>query len=84
MMGCEYHHCQVSFAPLSPEDLDRLLDLVPALRANDLFALHEKEKALSLNYDRQAVQVLGCDDLVVASVPFTPDQIRGLRSVAGG
>ena len=60
--------------------MDRILEIIPEVPGQQLLAMDEAEPNLLLNLERQAIQVLGCEGLVVASVEMTPGQRADLVS----
>jgi hypothetical protein len=78
-----YHDCPPhgnTDLALAIQAVDRILELIPEIPGQQLLAMDETEPNLLLNMERQAIQVLGCEGLVVASVEITPDQRADLVS----
>lgn len=69
--GCGYHACDGD----GEEDLDLLASLLPTLDLRTLEALEFEGLGLRVNTERGAIQLLGCQDRVVMSVPFS-DGVR--------
>lgn len=65
---------------LTVQAMDRILEIIPEIPGQQLLAMDEAEPNLLLNVERQAIQVLGCEGLVVASVEMTPGQRAHLVS----
>lgn len=78
-MGCDYHGCGIS---LNPGYLERLVDLVASLPRSELLEMVELEPNLALNAERGALQVVGCDQTIVATMPFPPEAL-GSGQTAG-
>ena len=70
---CFEHACFWSLT-LAPHELVTVVDLVSRLSAGELVALQEAEANLSLNRDRNALQVLGCQGKALASIKLTSGQ----------
>lgn len=79
--GCRMWHSCDPRLTLASSELNVVVDLLPELPAEDLVALHETEPNVTFNRDRLAVQVLGCQGTVLASVPLTSDQHRSLTAL---
>lgn len=77
-LGCSYHDC--NGLVISLHDLERLMQLLPQLDGQELIALGSSDLGLLINRDRGALQVLGCNDLVVASVPLSLEQVVWLEA----
>ena len=75
--GCSAHQCDPTFT-LAPDDLRTLIQMIPAIPASTLADIGRTEANLLLNQDRRAVQIMGCEGLVLASVELTPTQQREL------
>lgn len=75
--GCYPHQCDPTYT-LAPDDLRTLIQMIPSIPANTLASIGRAEANLLLNQDRRAVQIMGCEGLVLASVELTPDQQREL------
>ncbi len=74
--GEHVHKCESSSMAqlLSPEALEDMLDLIPRIPTQELLAMDRVEPNLLFNGNRRAVQVLGCNGLVLASVELTAAQ----------
>ena len=71
MLGCGYHDCQ----PFAHGDLDRLEELLPRLDPTDLVTLTSTAHSrLLINHERRALQVVGCGDAIVLSLPASEQQ----------
>ena len=79
---CASHKCAEQ-TTLAPDELNTVVELIPDLSLRALVALHDAEPNLLLNVERQAVQVLGCQGLVLASVELTPWQKTELGQWTG-
>lgn len=73
-LGCSYHDC--GFDPGGMAMVDELSRLLPTLDGSSLLRLQEGHDGLVLvvNPGRRAVQLLGCNGLVVRSIPLTASQ----------
>lgn len=71
--GCDYHACGGGGG-----ELDGLADLLMSADAEDLRALEALELGVSVNLDRDAVQVVGCGNEIALSVPLSDGQLAGL------
>lgn len=70
--NCEYHAC---FNEEQQQEMDGLVEALPQLSPEALRSLAGSESALSINSERGAIQVFGCDGVnVTASVPLSPTQ----------
>ena len=75
--GCSAHNCNPNYT-LAPDDLRTLIQLIPSISAETLTAIDRVDTNLFLNPGRRAVQIMGCEGLVLASVELTPAQQREL------
>ncbi len=75
--GCSAHQCDPTYT-LAPDDLRTLIQMIPSIPASTLASIGRAEANLLLNQDRRAVQIMGCEGLVLASVELTPAQQREL------
>ena len=75
--SCDAHTCggPPPGGGLASLDLTTVAGLIPELSSDELTAMHAEEPNLLLNLERNAVQVLGCQGLVLASVELTPSQV---------
>ena len=76
--GCRDHNCNPNYT-MAPDDLRTLIETVPSIPAKTLIAIDQAETNLLVNRDRRAVQVIGCEGLVLASVELTQAQQRELE-----
>lgn len=68
--SCSYHRC----TPTEEEDLEQLVELLPTVAPADLQGLAGEEVGLVINAERGALQLVGCEGLVLVSVPFSEEQ----------
>lgn len=79
--GCAlWHSCDPQFT-LAPSELDIVVDLLAELPAEQIVSLHETAPNVVVNVSRSAVQVLGCEGAVLASIALTADQERELSAL---
>ena len=79
--GCSpWHECEGQ--QFASQDIDTALELIPALSMVALLELHETMPRLIVHAGRQAVQVTGCGDKVLASVELTVEQRADLELLA--
>ena len=79
--GCSpYHDCDDP--RLASQDIDTALDLIPTLSMVALLKLDQTMPRLIVHAGRQAVQVTGCGDKVLASVELTAAQRADLEFLA--
>lgn len=79
--GCSpWHDCEGEH--FTSQDIDKALELIPALSMMALLELQQKMPRLIVHAGRQAVQVTGCGDQVLASVELTAEQRADLESLA--
>lgn len=74
--GCRMWHSCNPRLTLAPNDLDIVVDLLSELSAEEIVAIHDAEPNVTFNDRRLAVQVLGCQGTVLASVPLATHQHR--------
>ena len=82
-ISCSPHDCPdhgKTDLALAIQAVDGILELIPEIPGQQLLAMDEAEPNLLLNMERQAIQVLGCEGLVMASVEMTPGQMADLVS----
>jgi hypothetical protein len=72
-LGCEWHEENCGGGP-TRGGIAELEKLIPSLDGEGIRYLVESTEAFTLNFDRQAIQVLGCGEDVVLSVHLTPMQ----------
>ena len=75
---CFEHACRPTFT-LAPQELNTVVELIPRLSIGGLVALHEAEANLSINREREVVQVLGCQGKALASIKLTASQKAALE-----
>jgi hypothetical protein len=75
-LGCGYHDCIEE----QQQDVEQLVELLPDLGGAELVAFSLQDIGLTINRDRGAIQVIGCNDLVVASVPLSQAQADWLAA----
>lgn len=80
LFECRIHDCNPNFT-LAPGELNVVVDMLATLPAKEIAALHEAEPNLTLNRGRSAVQVLGCQGTVLASVALGPSRVRALEAL---
>lgn len=79
--GCSpWHDCEGH--QFASQDIETALELIPALSMVALLELHETMPRLIVHAGRQAVQVTGCGDKVLASVELTAEQRADLEFLA--
>ena len=81
-IGCDggIHQCRRQ--ALTKGDRDTLIRLVQTMPADELVAVDAAEPNILVNWERQAVQILGCGGTVVASLAWTPSQASGFDALA--
>jgi len=70
--GCAWHREQCTKQEGPP--IGQLQKLIPSLDGDGIRYFLESTEALTLNTDRRAIQLLGCDGEVILSVNLTPTQ----------
>lgn len=72
-------NCQSGFASLTDQEMDRLWAMVTKGTTPDLgAALAEFGEAVSYNATRGAVQVQGCDGMIIVNLPVSAAQVDRL------
>ena len=66
---------------LAKDDRDTLIRLIQTMPADELLAVDAAEPNILVNWKRQAVQILGCGGMVVASLAWTPSHALGLEAL---
>ena len=81
IVGGEHDHsCDRMAELVPPEALHELLELIPQIPTRHLVAMDRDDPNLFVNRNRKAVQVLGCEGLVLASIDLTTAQAGVLDS----
>ena len=75
------HSCDRMAELVSPEVLNEMLELIPQIRTQQLVVMDREDPNLFVNRKRRAVQILGCQGLVLASVDLTTTQAAALDSL---
>lgn len=73
-IGCSGGTHKCARQALAKGDRDTLIRLIQTMSADELVAVDATEPNILVNWKRQAVQILGCGDTVVASLAWTPTQ----------
>ena len=82
IVGGEHDHsCDRMAELVPPEALHELLELIPQIPTRLLMAMDREDPNLFVNRNRKAVQVLGCQGLVLASIDLTTAQVGVLDSL---
>ena len=72
------HSCDRMAELVPPEALHELFELIPQIQTRQLLSMDREDPNLFVNRRRKAVQVLGCEGLVLASIDLTPPQAATL------
>lgn len=77
--GCDPHICSEE-ASLELDDFVDLENILRTASPLELSAIVASSENLEVNYDRQSLQVIGCDGFVVVSVPRDQETILALSA----
>lgn len=73
---CADHACEQAFA--ARDEAEQVESFLAQLGGHALMSLVQQDHRVTVNTARQAVQIAGCNDRIVLSVPLTEEQSRFL------